>query len=400
MYVKNPYARTLKREDQIVLCNTKTGAFVRTKIKYAEILDHCMSTESQSIMCDNTELLKTLKYLFTELCKIEYYIQQDKYNEVYHMKMDIVYLSITNRCNLKCKHCVAASYGTVGEDPMNTAEWKKIIDQLAAVNPGQITFSGGEPLLRKDALELMRYAKERTKCPVVLSTNGLLINHDNVKELVKISDTIAISLDGYDEASCEKIRGAGVYRKVIDSIKRIQETGYTKISLSMLESSYTEDHISEFYELCDKLKVKPIVRIFSPTGRGKDNRDELLPNQQHENEEELACYCKLCWPGRRELDIAADGNVFPCAPLAGIPELCMGNIRDLSLAEIIDPRKADLLIDYLRPWNMDECSKCDVNLFCHSCINYILGIKQDESHYKKICRKRKKQLEKLVWEVE
>lgn len=399
MYIKNPYARTLKRQDQIVLCNTKTGAFVRTKIKYAEILDHCMSTKSQNIMCGNSELLKTLNYLFSELCKIEYYIQQDRYNEVYHMKMNVVYLSITNRCNLKCKHCVASSYGTLGEDPMDTSEWKKIIDQLAEVNPGQITFSGGEPLLRKDALELMRYVKERTKCSVVLSTNGLLINNENVKELVKIADTIAISLDGYDETSCEKIRGVGVYRKVIDSIKRIQDTGYTKISLSMLESSYTEDHIMEFYELCDKLKVKPIVRIFSPTGRGKDNWDELLPNQQRENEEESTCYCKLCWPGRRELDIAADGNVYPCAPLAGIPELCMGNIRDSSLAEIIDPRKANLLVDYLRPWNMDECGKCDVNLFCHRCINYILGIRQDESHYKEICRKRKKQLEKLVWEI-
>ena len=77
-----------------------------------------------------------------------------------------------------------------------------------------------------------------------------------------------------------------LYRKVIDSIKRIQETGYNKISLSMLESSYTEDHISEFYKLCDVLKVKPVVRIFSPTGRGKNNRDELLPNQKREKNEE------------------------------------------------------------------------------------------------------------------
>lgn len=399
MFVKNPYARTLKRENQIVLCNTKTGAFVRTKTKYAEILDSCMSTELQNITHNDSKILNTLKYLFGELCKIEYYIPKDKYEEVYYVKMDSVYLSITNRCNLKCKHCVAASYGAVGNDPMNTDEWKKIINQLVAINPSQITFTGGEPLLRKDALELMQYAKKETKCPIILSTNGLLINDRNVKELTRVVDTIAISLDGYDEKSCEKIRGFGVYPKVIDNIKRIQETGYNKISLSMLESSYTEDHISEFYKLCDELKVKPIVRIFSPTGRGKDNREELLPNQQHE-EEEMTCYCKLCWPGRRELNISADGNVFPCVPLAGIPELCMGNIRDLSLAKIIDPRKADLLVDYLRPWNMDECSKCDVNLFCHNCINYIIGITQDKSHYKEICKKRKKQLEKLVWEVE
>lgn len=397
MYVKNPYARYLKRADQIVLCNTKTGAFVRTKIKYAEMLENCLSTREQQIVLDNLETLKTLNYLFRELCKIEYYIQKDKYDEVYQVKMDIVYLSITNRCNLKCKHCVASAYGATGTDPMSTSEWKKVIDQIKTTNPGQITFTGGEPLLRKDALELMRYAKEKTKSAIVLSTNGLLINDENVKELTRIVDTIAISLDGYDEKSCEKIRGVGVYRKVIDSIKRIQETGYNKISLSMLESSYTEDHISEFYKLCDGLKVKPVVRIFSPTGRGKNNRDELLPNQKREKNEET-CYCKLCRPGRRELNIAADGNVFPCVPLSEIQELCMGNIRDLSLKEIIDPKKADSLIDYLRPWNMDECSRCDVNLFCHNCINYILGIKQDNLHFKQICKKRKKQLEKLVWE--
>lgn len=400
MYIKNPYARTLLRGDRIVLCNTKNGAFVRTSAKYYELLEECTKLEEQKIVAKDKKVEETLKYLFSELCKIDFYIPEKKFDKAFQMSMQIVYLSITDRCNLKCKHCIASAVDSRGEDPLDTEEWKNIIKQLVKAKPEEITFTGGEPLLRKDFIELLKFTKGccgDTK--LILSTNGILINDKNIKDITENVDTIAISLDGYDDESCAKVRGEGVYSKVIEAIKRIQANGYHKISLSMLESAYTEGHDAEFYTLCDELQVKPLFRRFSPTGRGEEHCDELMPNL--ENEEPLHAdklRCVLCHPGRKELDITAYGKVYPCAPLAGEKELCMGDLKENSLEEILNPQKAECLIEHLRPWKMEVCKDCDVNLFCHNCINYIIGIKQDTQRFKKFCNKTKAELEKIIWE--
>lgn len=401
MYVKNPYARTLTREERIVLCNTKTGAFIRTPVSYYEELEKCLEAEEQKIYAAEKKMEEVLKYLFKELCKIEYYIPLEKMKQTYQMPMQIVYLSVTNRCNLQCKHCASSAYGASGEDPVSTEEWKHIIDQLAAINPEQITFTGGEPLLRTDFVELLNYTRDKCcNSKLVLSTNGLLINDSNTADIVKNVSTVAISLDGYDDKSCSMVRGKGVYQRVLEAIKRLQANGYSKISLSMLESAYTQGHDSEFYALCQRLQVKPLLRRFTPTGRGEENRRELMPWSEPECEKLVSqenVRCMLCRPGRKELDISADGNVYPCAPLAEVKELCMGNLKEKSLKEILDPQKAECMVEHLRPWKMEVCRDCDVNLFCHSCINYIRGIKQDPEQFQKICRETKVELEKFVW---
>lgn len=400
MYVKNPYARSLQRGNRIVLCNTKTGSFVRTTIQLYESLETCLERSGQEISVPVDEVQNAVDYLFKELCKIEYYIQNKILSEVFHVPMQIVYLSITNRCNLKCKHCIASSFDARGGDPLGTEEWKNIIEQVVKIKPQQINFTGGEPTLRDDFEELLKYTKSccgDTK--IVLSTNGLLINDDNIDFIIKNVDTIAISLDGYDEESCTRVRGKWVFQKVIKTIKKIQANGYSKISLSMLESAYTVGHDAEFYLLCERLNVKPLLRRFSPTGRGELNRNELMPKSN--NEEGLHrnnMNCMLCRPGRKELNISADGKVYPCAPLSGVVELCMGDLKVKSLNELLNPQKTECLIEHLRPWKMDVCKDCDVNLFCHNCINYILGIKQDSEQFKKMCYKTKKELEKIIWE--
>lgn len=399
MYVKNPYARTLTREKQIVLCNTKTGAFIRTPASYYEELEKCLETEGQRICAEEKHTEEVIRYLFEELCKIEYYIPKEQREQAFWVPMQIVYLSLTNRCNLRCRHCASSALGANGEDPVSTEEWKRIIDQLSAVKPEQITLTGGEPLIRKDFVELLKYTWEKCEgSKIVLSTNGLLINDDNVKDIVKYTSTVALSLDGYNDESCSKVRGKGVYQRVIDAVKKLQANGYSKISLSMLESAYTQGHDTEFYALCERLQVKPLLRRFSPTGRGEENRKEFMPKAKSEKiVSRKNVRCMLCRPGRKELDISADGSVYPCAPLAEVKELCMGSLKEKSLEEILDPERAEYMVEYLRPWKMEVCRDCDVNLFCHSCINYIRGIKQDPVQFQKICSETKAELEKLVW---
>lgn len=95
----------------------------------------------------------------------------------------IVYLSLTNRCNLRCKHCVASA--CIEEvDHMNTEDWKKVIVQVLVLNPEQINLTGGEPLIRPDFCEILEYLRANYKGAITLSTNALLLN-DRLMEIIK-----------------------------------------------------------------------------------------------------------------------------------------------------------------------------------------------------------------------
>lgn len=137
-------------------------------------------------------------------------------------KLNIVYIAITNRCNLNCIHCTAKS--NIDEiDTLSLKEIYAIIDQICDVNPRIINITGGEPLIRKDILQILNYIRNKYSGYIVLSTNGILINKNNIDFIISNVDEVSISLDGYNQESVEKIRGKGVYTKVIDTIELLHK---------------------------------------------------------------------------------------------------------------------------------------------------------------------------------
>ena len=81
----------------------------------------------------------------------------------------------------------------------HTQEWTGIIDKIVDIEPGGIVLTGGEPLLRKDFFEIIRYLRSKYNGKVALATNATLINDDNVKLLAELIDKFDISIDGVDE---------------------------------------------------------------------------------------------------------------------------------------------------------------------------------------------------------
>lgn len=120
-----------------------------------------------------------------------------------------------------------------------------------------ITLSGGEPLLRGDFKELLKYLKNNYNGHIGISTNGTLITNSNAELLVKYADQIDISVDGVDEETCSIVRGKGVFEKVIKSIKILQDKGFSNISLSMVFSDKNEYLEPSFLELNKKLGTTP-----------------------------------------------------------------------------------------------------------------------------------------------
>lgn len=102
--------------------------------------------------------------------------------------------NLTNRCNLSCQHC----YASAGSDPkveLSLSEIRRIADELVCEGVRFAVLSGGEPLLRDDIFSLSGILTEKG-IRTYLSTNGLLINRDNVSLISESFDYVGISIDG------------------------------------------------------------------------------------------------------------------------------------------------------------------------------------------------------------
>lgn len=406
-YVFNPYLQELFHNHQVIVANTKTGDFLKTSKAYYHVLkDMVIAEETEAFLIPtestaHAEIIQNLSKLFHQLLIIGCILPENHLAHIYKEPLDVVYLALTNKCNLRCKHC-SASADINFTDVLTTEKIKEIIEQLVLLKPKAINVTGGEPMMHADIMDILAHLRSKFDGTILLSTNGLFINDKNSRQLPQYVDNISFSVDGYDEESCANIRGKGVFNRVIKSIKRLQSKGFQKISLSMTITSYTIDEGRErFHNLCAQLQVEPIVRVLTSAGRAGENSKEIFPKKPIEDDsaiQELSC--RLCSPGKRELFIGGDGNIYPCGGLMDSGDFILGTVFDDNLIELVasaNTRADYSRIDQVRPWNVEPCSECNVNLFCHHCISNIHYLQLNQPLFESVCQTQKKQLQQLVW---
>lgn len=131
-----------------------------------------------------------------------------------------VYFSLTNRCCLRCIMCDIPKSPGNQENELSTDEAKKIILQVKDLGVRHLIFSGGEPLLRDDLIELVRFSREKGIPWVDIITNGILCDDRIVQELIKAGlNHATVSLDGISEVN-DMIRGQGSFQKSADAIDK------------------------------------------------------------------------------------------------------------------------------------------------------------------------------------
>jgi MoaA/NifB/PqqE/SkfB family radical SAM enzyme len=116
--------------------------------------------------------------------------------------------NITFRCNLRCKYCGAFE---APDTEWSTAEVIEGLDALWELGTRWLTFSGGEPLVRADLGEILKYAKQKG-FRVYVSTNGSLIPAK--QELLQWIDHVNLSLDGRKEVH-DAVRGEDSFDRML-----------------------------------------------------------------------------------------------------------------------------------------------------------------------------------------
>jgi len=114
------------------------------------------------------------------------------------------YITITSVCNSRCRYC--DMWKNKAENEPDTEEWKRIIDELVRLGVVTLTFSGGEPFIRKDLFELASYAKSQGLITMVV-TNLSLFKEQHIEKIADSFDFFGISIDSTHPDIYKEIRG-------------------------------------------------------------------------------------------------------------------------------------------------------------------------------------------------
>jgi len=196
-----------------------------------------------------------------------------------------VLITLTNRCNLKCIMCNFHNYPMDIRDELSTKDIISMVEQLKNLKIGNITFSGGEPLLRSDLFEIIHYAHSLGMNTTLL-TNGTIMEDDLVKRINDSGlNSIWVSIDGLEDTH-DSIRGKGSFVKSINFIKTIiKECPAVSLNIATTVMNSNLEDIPRLLQLWEEMKVKqvslqPVIPDNTDWNNKKDKDVQWVPEQR------------------------------------------------------------------------------------------------------------------------
>ncbi len=315
-----------------------------------------------------------------------------------------VFWDITGECNLKCVHCYNLN-GKAHNNELLTEEVKLALEEMSAFGVKTISFSGGEPLLRKDFLDILHHAACLSFSSVTVSTNGTLIDRDIAAQLKASQQRasnlhVQISIDGDTADIHDRMRGMkGAFEMAIRGIKILLEEGINT-NVCTTATKWNVDRVPNIIRLMQEFGVESYrVQGVMPMGRGRVNEEniKLTPSRMKELVEYLEhrkiqissynftlkdppaesvdfCSSGACSAATASCSITAEGNVVPCTYFWGING---DNLRYHTFPWIWEK---SAVLNYFRTIRLNEikglCKECRWLSVCHGgckAENYVNG---------------------------
>ncbi len=190
----------------------------------------------------------------------------------------IIQVSVTYRCNLRCKMCSIAN-SLPPEDELATAQIFRIIDEAKNYGIKEVLLTGGEPFLREDIFTICGYCYKKG-LKSIITTNGAIINEHLAENIAKSKiNHVHFSLDGLEETH-DFFRGRNVFSKVIKAVDILNKERINNHCFSMGVACTVMDNnvkeLSEIVRLADNLNID--IVNFQPLVNDNSNfLDKNLP---------------------------------------------------------------------------------------------------------------------------
>jgi MoaA/NifB/PqqE/SkfB family radical SAM enzyme/SAM-dependent methyltransferase len=281
-----------------------------------------------------------------------HYLHTDRLREVW--------LHVTDRCNLACRHCLVSS-GPAGADGMPTEAVLAVIRQACELGADTFYFTGGEPFLRPDMVQVLRRVTRDHGATAVVLTNGLAVSRELVSALAQLPRErlfLQVSLDGSCARINDSLRAPGSFEGAVRGLRTAMAAGLN-VTVATVVLRENLDDLVRIADLVRGLGVKQLHLMWQHVrerGAGfvRPDHETLIPaivalashaqgiglvidnlenarrvvNGDPHVKRDLS---NACWDS---LAIYRDGRVFPSACLVGVDSEAGGRLRRASLRDI------------------------------------------------------------------
>ena len=329
----------------------------------------------------------------------------------------VVSWNLTYRCNLACEHCYLDAGGSplvrtenfADRSELGTDECFRVIDEIAAFAPECLTIlTGGEPLLRRDILEIVRRAAERGLW-VVVGTNGVRISENVARRLAEAGARgLSLSLDALDADRHDRFRRVrGAWQNTVEGAEILNRTGLPFI----VQTTAGSHNLGELEAIADFAHGRLAAKVWNlyflvPTGRGQfvsdispAQYDEVLASlfriqQKYDGRMLVNAKCAPhyiktalengapirtyaggaggCPAGTHYMGIRPNGDVTPCPYLP----VFAGTLRSASLTDLW--ASSELFAGIRRRSALGgRCGACELNAQCGGCRARAYGMTGD-----------------------
>nr|QNO50093.1 PqqA peptide cyclase [Methanosarcinales archaeon ANME-2c ERB4] len=314
---------------------------------------------------------------------------------------------ITDRCNLRCKHCYQETNSLkelTFQDLLDVyRQFQELLDfwnqdETLPMTRGHITVTGGEPFIRHDFMDLLEFfSAQRQRISYAVLTNGSFIDAEMAHRLHDLTPTfVQVSIDG-TQATHDRIRGVGDFKRVISAVKHlVRERVPTFISFTAHRANFRE--FADVANLGMRLRVDRVwADRFIPLGRGLESEYQVLnPDETREffeimyrarRKAKRSLFCRTeiamhralqflvaggiphhCTAGDTLITVMPNGDLYPCRRMP----IRAGNLVETPLIKLY--YKSDLFCA-LRKRISEGCEGCFYSGLCRGglrCLSYAL----------------------------
>jgi MoaA/NifB/PqqE/SkfB family radical SAM enzyme len=254
------------------------------------------------------------------------------------------YLSfaVTNRCVCRCVHCYAFGHLTEARPELTTDDCRAVLDAARALGVFLVIFTGGEPLLRPDLFELVRYAR-RLGFLTRLNTNAWLLDGATVARLKRAGlQQCAVSLDDADPDVHDRLRGKpGAQRRALAAFGLLRRAGIYSLVNSYVSRRHLAAGVEKTMALARRHGADSFL-VFPAEASGRwerESREILSPAEVEALRplQDLRYFHLEQSSARTNCDayksfviyVSAEGDITPCPFVPYV----LANVRDRTLGE-------------------------------------------------------------------
>ena len=265
---------------------------------------------------------------------------------------------LTYKCPLHCPYCSNPTRYPQGEE-LSSNEWKRVFAEAAQLGVLHLGLSGGEPLARRDLVELVAAAREAGLYSNLI-TSAIGLDRNRLADLQKAGlDSVQISFQSDEAPLADAIAGAHAHQRKLEAARLVREMGLP-LSLNVVLHRRNIDHLEQIIALGESLgAIRLELANVQYYGWGYLNKNELLPTREQVQSalavagaakvrlagklelvyvlpdyyETRPKPCMQGW-GQRYLTVNPVGDVLPCPNATSIENLSFENVRKQSLATI------------------------------------------------------------------